>query len=68
MEGANRMTVYEKIQSLPVDEMCKLFMFLGHDFPPYCDMKAAIEIECDQMCHKCAKRWLESEVDEHWMG
>lgn len=57
-----KLSNYDRIRNMSVDEMALFMNQCGHDFPPYCDYRNAIEVVCDQNCLKCAKQWLESEV------
>jgi hypothetical protein len=52
---------YDRIRNMSVDELADFTQECGWDFPPYCDYQTAQE--CDHNCIKCAKQWLESEVD-----
>lgn len=56
-------TNYDLIRNMSVEELAQFMNDCGHDFPPYCDYKDATRGICDQNCLKCAKEWLESEVE-----
>ena len=56
-----KQTNYDRIRNMSVEELAKLMNKCDWDFPPYCDYNEAKT--CDQNCLKCAKQWLESEVD-----
>ena len=53
-------TNYDRIRNMSVEELTDFMQKCGWDFPPYCDYRIARE--CDDNCIKCAKQWLESEV------
>lgn len=58
-----KQTNYDRIRNMSVEELAQFMNDCGHDFPPYCDYKDATRGICDQNCLKCAKEWLESEVE-----
>ena len=58
------MTNYDRIRNMSIEEMVEFIQSCGWDFPPYCDYAKATRDECDYICPKCAKIWLESEVTE----
>lgn len=58
-----KQTNYERIKVMSVEELAGFMNACGHDFPPYCDYTKATRGTCNQNCLKCAKQWLESEVD-----
>lgn len=56
-----KQTNYDRIRGMSVEEMVELMQKCGWDCPPYCGYRKIQS--CDQNCLKCAKQWLESEVD-----
>ena len=56
-----RMTNYEKIKAMSIDEMAEYF--LTKSFDP-CDITNFPVVDCDAGCDKCIRKWLESEVEE----
>ena len=57
-----KQTNYDRIRNMSVEELAEFMNKCGWDFPPYCDYLKATR-GCDQNCLKCAKQYLESEVD-----
>ena len=57
----DKITNYDRIRNMSIDEMAEFMNECGHDFPPYCDYEKVDT--CDQNCLSCAKEWLESEVE-----
>ena len=53
----------DRIRNMSVEELAEFMNKCGWDFPPYCDYQKATRGICDQNCLKCAKEYLESEVD-----
>ena len=54
----------DRIRNMSVEELAEFMQKCGWDFPPYCDYQKATRGICDQNCVKCAKEWLEQEVEE----
>lgn len=54
-------TNYDRIRIMSIDELVEFMQKCGWDFPPYCDYNESKT--CDQNCLRCAKEWLESEVE-----
>ena len=59
-----KQTNYDRIRNMSVEELAEFMQKCGWDFPPYCDYQKATRGICDQNCLKCAKQWLEQEVEE----
>lgn len=57
-----KQTNLDRIRNMSVEEMVQFLMKCGWDFPPYCEYTKATN-GCDCKCIKCAREWLESEVD-----
>lgn len=68
MKGGKKMTNYERIKNMSVEEMAEILMCpveMDNNFKPPTNCgkySNAIETDCD--CYKCCEQWLESEVDE----
>ena len=60
-----KLTNYDRIRNMSVEEIAEFMQKCGWDFPPYCDYQKATRGICDQNCLKCAKQYLESEVDNN---
>ena len=58
-----KQTNYDRIRNMSVEEMAEFMQKCGWDFPPYCDCQKSTRGICDHNCIKCAKQYLESEVD-----
>lgn len=56
-------TRFDCVKAMSIEELAEFMNECGHDFPPYCDYIKATKGICNNDCLKCAKRWLESEVD-----
>ena len=55
------MTNYDRIRNMSIEEMAEFMQYCGWDYPPYCSYLKMQS--CDHNCIKCAKQYLESEVD-----
>lgn len=56
-----KLSNYDRIRKMSIDEVAEFMNECGHDLPPYCDSKRSEN--CDQNCLSCAKKWLESEAE-----
>lgn len=63
MVGGNRMTNYEKIKSMTIEEMAEFFThFESEDYCNYCEQ--ANDFCCGILCDTAVAEWLNEEVTE----
>jgi hypothetical protein len=56
-----KLTNYDRIRNMSVEELAQLLNKCDCDYPPYCKNPFG----CGHFCIDCAKVWLESEVDNN---
>ena len=57
----DKLTNYDRIRNMSVEEMAQLLNRCDCDYPPYCKNPFG----CGHFCTDCAKLWLESEVTDN---
>ena len=60
--GGTRMTNYERVRNMSVEEMAAFIPDWSYSGACKCDEK--IYVDCNQNCKECVKEWLESEWEQ----
>lgn len=58
------MTQFERVKSMNIEEMADFFFLSSFDACEITNSYECPAVYCNEGCHKCIRKWLESEVKE----